>query len=150
MRHSETKAGDKTRPLDPSGATPLHSHATYTLSELVAGYGVTSKGVLVAPREGLLYVPAETDLFFVTLNKSDEDYSPTTRIPGLLPISPTLFHWESQSRAAVASVTAQRYINHEIRGSKILLCVRENRRDARDVANPYVCLGYARMVSHRI
>ena len=40
----------------------------------------------------------KSDLFFVTLNKSDEDYTPSTRYQDY-PISQTLFHWESQSRA---------------------------------------------------
>jgi len=36
------------------------------------------------------------DLFFITLDKSEKDYSPTTMYDDY-PISPTLFHWQSQS-----------------------------------------------------
>jgi hypothetical protein len=72
-------------------------------------------------------------------HRIDQDY----------PISPTLFHWESQSRTGTASPTGQRYINHAARGSQVLLFVRENRRDERDVSGPYLCLGYARHVSHQ-
>jgi hypothetical protein len=88
------------------------------------------------------------DAFFVTLHKSEADYSPTTLYRDY-PISPTLFHWESQSRTATASPTGQRYVNHVTRGSQVVLFVRENRRDERDVGNPYLCLGIARHVSHQ-
>ena len=84
-------------PIDPSGAIPIHSHATYGLYELIAAYGLARPGVLRETREGVLWAEAHAaDLFFITLNKADEDYSPTTRYQDY-PISPTLFHWESQS-----------------------------------------------------
>ncbi len=138
----------ESRPIDARGVVPIQSHATYALSELMAGYGRVSRGVLVAPREGVAYVPEhQTDLLFVTLNKADEDYSPTTRYQDY-PISPTMFHWESQSGTSVASITGQRYINHVARGSKVVLFVRENRRDGRAISSPYVCLGTARLVRY--
>lgn len=137
------------RPIDPIGQVPVHSHATYGLYELIAAYGLVGNGALRENREGVLWAEAKrTDLFFITLNKADEDYSPTTRYQDY-PISPTLFHWESQSRTSTASSTGQRYINHEARGSRVVLFVRENRRDERDVSAPYLCLGPARHVSHQ-
>lgn len=137
------------RPIDPVGPVPVHSHATYGLYELVAAYGLADNGALRENREGVLWAEAAgTDLFFITLNKSDEDYSPTTRYQDY-PISPTLFHWESQSRTSTSSPTGQRYINHQARGSRVVLFVRENKRDERDVSAPYLCLGPARHVSHQ-
>jgi hypothetical protein len=110
---------------------------------------MVSNGRLRENREGVAWVEAhQTDLLLVTLNKADEDYSPTTRYQDY-PISPTLFHWESQSRTATGSPTGQRYIDHEARGSNVVLFVRQNRRDERDVSAPYVCLGRARHVSHQ-
>lgn len=136
------------RPVDPFGVVPIHSHATYGLYELIAAYGLVSKGLLRESREGLAWAETEkTDLLFITLNKSDEDYSPTTRYEDY-PISPTLFHWESQSRATTRSPTGQRYINHVARGSRIMLFVRENKSDERGVSAPYLCLGPARLRSH--
>ena len=41
------------------------------------------------------------------------------------PISPTLFHWESQSPTSVASKTGQRYANGT---SHVLLFVREEQK----------------------
>ena len=128
---------------------PIHSHATYGLYELIAAYGLLGNGLLRETREGVLWAEAHrTDLFFVTLNKADEDYSPRTRYQDY-PISPTLFHWESQSRTATASPTGQRYINHVARGSRVVLFVRENKRDERGVSTPYLCLGAAHHVSHQ-
>ncbi len=137
------------RPIDSTSVVPIHSHATYGLYEIVAAYGLVSSGKLRENREGVVWAEAEkSDLFFVTLNKSDEDYSPTTRYQDY-PVSPTLFHWESQARTSTDAPTGQRYINHIARGSHVILFVRENRRDERDVSTPYLCLGRARHVSHK-
>jgi hypothetical protein len=136
-------------PIEPRGVVPIQTHATYGLYELIAAYSLVSNGMLRETREGVIWSEEhKSDLFFITLNKADDDYSPTTRYQDY-PISPTLFHWESQGRTATASPTGQRYINHVARGSRIVLFVRENRRDDRDVSTPYLCLGSARMVSHQ-
>ena len=135
-------------PIDPDGDVPIHSHATYSLYELIAAYGLVSNGILRENREGVLWVPDyQSDLFFITLNKAEADYSPTTLYQDY-PISPTLFHWESQSRTAPESPTGQRYVNHVARGTQVVLFVRDSRRDERDVSSPYVCLGPARYVQH--
>ncbi len=139
----------ETQAIDERGANPLHSHATYGLYEILAAYGAVYKGALRENREGVLWVEsARSDLFFITINKEEGDYSPTTRYQDY-PVSPTLFHWESQSRTAGASPTGQRYINHARRGSQVTLFVRENRRDEREESNPYLCLGPANYVSHK-
>jgi hypothetical protein len=136
-------------PLDDAGLVPIHSHATYGLYEIIAAYGLIGKNTLRETREGVLWAEADrADLFFVTLNKADEDYSPTTRYQDY-PISQTLFHWESQSRTATTSPTGQRYIGHRALGTKVVLFVRQNKRDDRDVSAPYLCLGNARHVSHK-
>jgi hypothetical protein len=59
--------------------------------------------------------------------------------------------WESQSTTTAASPTGQRTIHHEARGSRVLLFVREHRREggrAGGVTEPFRCLGFARYVSH--
>jgi len=50
-------------------------------------------------------------------------------------------------QATAASATGQRYIHHESRGSRVLLFVREQRRQG-TVTEPFVCLGFARYESH--
>jgi hypothetical protein len=66
-----------------------------------------------------------------------EDYSSNDR----------LFHWQSQSTTSETSVTGRRYINHEKEGVRILLFVREYKKDELG-AQPYTFLGTARYVSH--
>jgi hypothetical protein len=138
-----------TAPIDEYGVVPIQSHASYSRYEVLAAYGLVANGAIRESREGPIYSELHrTDVFFVTLNKSDEDYSPTTRYQDY-PISPALFHWESQSRTATASPTGQRYINHVARGSRVVLFVREDNDDDRGVSAPFVCLGPAHHVSHK-
>ena len=137
-----------TEPIDPYGQVPLHSHASYSRYEVLSAYGAVQNGRLREAREGVMWnEPHRTDLFFVTLDKSHEDFSPTTRYNDY-PISPTRFHWESQSTTAASSPVGQRYIDHVARGSRVLLFVRELNDDERGESNPFVCLGPARYVSH--
>ncbi|HVA85095.1 MAG TPA: DUF3427 domain-containing protein, partial [Candidatus Saccharimonadales bacterium] len=136
-------------PMDSDGLVPLQSHATYSLYEIIAAYNLANSGVLREIREGVVWIPsAATDVLLVTINKSDRDYSPTTRYEDY-PISHTLFQWESQSRTATNSPTGQRYINHVTRGSTVVLFAREDRDDDRAESNPYLCLGPAHHVSHK-
>ena len=70
-------------------------------------------------------------------------FSPSTRYRDLA-LGQSLFHWESQSTTTAASPTGQRYIHHAARGSRVLLFVREQRKqDGRPggPTEPFVCLG---------
>jgi hypothetical protein len=60
------------------------------------------------------------DLLFVTLNKSEALFSPSTHYRDLA-LGPSLFHWESQSTTTAASPSGQRTIHPEARGSRVLL-----------------------------
>ena len=137
------------RPLNPDGEVPLASHATYALGEIAAAHGHTDKrGALVLPQSGVLWNNAtQTDLLFVTLEKSDKDYSPTTRYADY-PISPTLFHWESQNTASPDTPTGRRYIEQPARGTNVILFVRERKKDGRSETLPYHCLGRAHFRNH--
>ena len=98
-------------------------------------------------RVGVLWHEAsQTDLLFVTLNKSESLFSPTTRYRDLA-LGPALFHWESQSTTTAASPTGQRSIHHEARGSRVLLFVPEHRRQG-TVTEPFRCLGFVSYERH--
>ena len=138
------------RPALGSFATnPLRIHARYQREEVLAALDYASlERKPNSFREGVLFADAwNTDAFFVTLQKSEAAYSPSTLYRDFA-ISPTLFHWESQSVTSVASQTGQRYINHRERGSHVLLFSRERKRTDLGTA-PYVFLGPASYVSHR-
>ena len=125
---------------------PLDLHCTYTRDQLLVAVDFMKPATV---REGVKWLPEkQLDVFFVTLNKSDKDYSPTTMYNDYS-INETLFHWQSQSTTAENSSTGQRYINHGKRGSKVLLFVREFKSDRiTGGAEAYTYLGTASYVKH--
>ena len=123
---------------------PLDVHCTYTQRQLLVALDYKN---FSAMRQGVLYLPEKKiDVFLITLNKSDKDYSPTTMYEDYA-ISPTQFHWQSQSTTAADSNTGRRYITHAANGGRILLFVREFKQD-RLGTSPYTFLGQATYVSH--
>lgn len=128
--------------------------ARYILDNIRASYG-NSAGLVAMDfmkpstvREGVKWLQdKEIDVFFITLNKSDKDYSPTTMYQDYS-INETLFHWQSQSTTNAEGKVGQRYINHRKNGSKVLLFVREFKNDVYGNTAPYTYLGTANYVSH--
>ncbi len=136
-----------THPLTGELATvPLQVHARCRREEILAALRWAQFDRLPTSfREGVVYSSElNTDAFFVQLRKSEKAFSPTTMYRDY-PISPTLFHWESQSRTTLASPTGQRYVNGT---SNVLLFVRESDVDEFGTGAPFVFLGPARYVSH--
>jgi superfamily II DNA or RNA helicase/HKD family nuclease len=146
------RATHVTRPLGGAlESRPLRVHARYTREEAVAAldYVDLAGRKPNSFREGVLFsAEANADAFFVTLNKSEADYSPTTMYRDYA-ISPSLFHWESQSSTSVASKTGQRYLHHESRGTHVLLFVREAKLTEFGSGAPYLFLGEATYREHR-
>ncbi len=141
------RADHRLHPLPWTLPVPLRVHGRYSRAEIEAAFGVLTADAPWIHREGVLWQQAtSTDLLFVTLRKSEALFSPSTRYRDLA-LGPSLFHWESQSTTTAASATGQRYIHHEARGSRVLLFVREQRRQG-TVTEPFVCLGFARYESH--
>ena len=132
------------QPVDLGFACPLDVHCTYTRDQLLVALDFKKPATV---REGVKWLPdKQLDVFFVTLNKSDKDYSPTTMYQDYS-INETLFHWQSQSTTAANSPTGRRYIHHRELGTKILLFVREFKTDLAGTA-PYTFLGTASYVKH--
>lgn len=125
---------------------PLDLHCTYTRDQLLVALDFLKPATV---REGVKWLPEkEIDVLFVTLNKSDKDYSPTTMYNDYS-INERLFHWQSQSTTAADSPTGQRYIHHRERGSRVLLFVREFKTDRiTGGAARYTYLGAASYVQH--
>ena len=133
-------------PVDLGFDCPLDLHCTYTRDQLLVALDFLKPSTV---REGVKWLPEKKlDVFFVTLNKSDKDYSPTTMYNDYS-INENLFHWQSQSTTAADSPTGQRYIHHRERGSKVLLFVREFKSDRiNGGAAAYTFLGTANYVKH--
>ena len=125
---------------------PLDLHCTYTRDQLLVALDFLKPATV---REGVKWLPEkQLDVFFVTLNKADKDYSPTTMYKDYS-INESLFHWQSQSTTAENSATGQRYIHHREKGSRVLLFVREFKADARfGGAGAYTYLGMVNYVKH--
>jgi superfamily II DNA or RNA helicase/HKD family nuclease len=132
----------------PSISGPLTIHSHYTRDEILVGLGHWSLARRPEQREGVLHLAGpKIDAFFVTLQKTEKDYSPTTMYEDYL-ISPVQFHWQSQSSTSVESPTGQRYIRHRERSYTPLLFVRETRTSPAGRAAPYVFLGPCEYLSH--
>lgn len=142
----DQQAAHVSMPLD--DVSPLRIHGRYSLAEIMAGMGIGSPERPLRPQAGVYWdEKSASDLFFVTLEKSEKDFSPTTRYRDYA-ISPTLFHWESQSVTRADSGTGQRYINHDREGSRVLIFARERKEDQRRTM-PYLFLGPATYVRHQ-
>lgn len=123
---------------------PLDLHCRYTRDQILISMDFMKPNSV---REGVKYLPdKKVDILFVTLNKSEKDYSPTTMYNDYS-INETLFHWQSQSTTRAETQTGQRYINHNRLGSSVVIFVRENRKDLAGTA-PYTYLGLADYVEH--
>jgi superfamily II DNA or RNA helicase/HKD family nuclease len=137
------------RPIPALPDVPLQVHASYTREEVLAAFGASRVAKRLELQTGVYFhQPSNTDLFFVTLQKSDRDYSPTTRYLDYA-ISDRLFHWESQGTTSVDSAVGQRYLGHVARGSHVALFVRLARTTVSGRTMPYFCAGTARYVEHR-
>jgi superfamily II DNA or RNA helicase len=127
---------------------PLEIYASYTIDQIMVAFGKTTEEKRYSFREGVLFVKERnTDIFFITINKSEADYLPSTMYNDYA-INSQLFSWESQSTTSIESPTGQRYINDRREEHRFLLFVRENKREYGQAA-PYIFLGRARYVSHQ-
>lgn len=126
---------------------PLRLHSRYTRDEILIAIGYWDLVHQPAMREGTLYIrDIDTDLFFITLNKHEKAYSPTTMYRDYA-ISDRLFHWQSQSTTSDTSKTGKRYIHQREHNNRILLFVREE-KSVNQLAEPYYVLGPADYVRH--
>ncbi len=138
-------------PLEgPHAHTPLKIHSAYNRSEILAALGVARLGGQMPGSfaQGVLWdEPNQTDALLITLEKNEKDFSPTVRYKDYA-LSPTLFHWESQSTTADTSPTGLRYQQHAQRGSHVLLFMRRYKDTDIGKAQPWMLLGPATYVGH--
>lgn len=130
---------------------PLRVHGTYTLDETMAAFDERNrKDGIKRIQTGVYYLERlRTDLLFVTLEKSERHYSPTT-LYNDYPISDRLFHWESQSSVHESTPTGRRYLSIDGHSDqRALLFVRQRRTDPRGETMPYTLLGPCTYRTHR-
>lgn len=94
-------------------------------------------GVYSAPNVGV-------EAFFVTLNKSDKDFSPETQYKDYV-ISEDLFHWQSQNTDSHRNKGIR--FTQTKQGKRFLLFVREDKQDGFGNTSPFYCFGFVDYVS---
>ena len=128
--------------------TPIKVHSRYTREQILAGFGVHSFDKKSSSREGVLDIKEKnTELLFVTLEKTEEKYSPTTMYDDYA-INEKLFHWQSQNSTKPESSKGQSYIKHKENEKNIVLFVRETNHDENKNVMTYICLGKVFYKSH--
>ena len=133
-----------TEEVDLGFESALELHSTYTRTQLLAGLDFLEN---YAVSEGVKYLKEkDTDLLFITLNKANKYYSPTTAYHDYS-INDKLFHWQSQSTTSDTSTTGMRYCSRDGKTGNVLLFVRESKSDEHGPM-PFVFLGKAKYLSH--
>lgn len=130
---------------------PLDVYCNYSRDQIFAGLGFEKPSSI---REGVKFldkknsdVTKETDVFLVTLNKSEKEFSDTTLYEDYS-INKELFHWQSQSTTSDTSKTGIRYRKQNETGGIVLLFVRKSKKDAFGKSLPYTFLGTAHFMSY--
>lgn len=127
---------------------PLKVHARYTRDQILAAFGDSTFEKKSSNREGVAFIEKiNTELLFIDLIKSEEDYSPTTMYNDYA-ISNLLFHWQSQNQTRDDIGKGLTYIRHQETGKRILLFVREKARDESGSTMGYVFIGEGNYLEH--
>ena len=127
---------------------PLKVHARYTRDQIIAAFGFSSFDWKYPSREGVaLNEELNTELLFVNLIKSEENFSPTTMYDDYA-VSDTVFHWQTQNSARPDRGKGLSYITHEEDGKRIMLFVREKPTDEFGNTMGYVFLGEVTYIDH--
>jgi hypothetical protein len=127
---------------------PLKVHARYTRDQILAGIGLSTFARKSPSREGVALNSAlNTEVLFINLIKSEENFSPTTMYDDYA-INETLFHWQSQNSAGPDTPKGISYIKHEEEDKIILLFVREKNKDEYGNSMGYVFVGEGTLKEH--
>jgi superfamily II DNA or RNA helicase len=127
--------------LDEQLPALLEQYGCYTREEVFTLFGrQTATKKMQGMVSGVFNVEEwNTELLFVTLNKSDVDFSPSTQYDDYV-MSETLFHWQSQNTDSHQG-TGARFVNQQSNGKRFLLFVREDKKDGYSNTAPFYCFG---------
>jgi len=125
---------------------PLRIHSRYNRDQILVALRLHQFDKASSNREGVaLNKQLNTEALFVTLKKSEKEYSPTTLYDDYA-INEFLFHWQSQNATSPESPKGLSYINQEDQEKKILIFVREQNDDEYGFTMSYVFLGDANFI----
>ena len=119
----------------------LEQYGCYTREEVFAIFGrQTADRKMQGSVAGVFNLEElNTELFFVTLNKSDKDFSAETMYNDYV-ISENEFRWESQNNDSHQG-KGSRFVMQKENHKKFLLFVRENKNDGYGNTCPFTCFG---------
>ncbi|MCB9662030.1 MAG: DUF3427 domain-containing protein [Sandaracinaceae bacterium] len=129
---------------------PLVLHAEYYDIELSAAFNAISKEKRTFRH---FYTGVEKvddgrhDLLLVTLDKGDQEHEHLRYHD--LPLSPTVFQWQSQAATRLDDEKGRRHTTPHTEGVVPLLFVRERAKDQRGMTVPFRYLGPVTPASHR-
>jgi superfamily II DNA or RNA helicase/HKD family nuclease len=126
----------------------LRLHARYAREQILIAFGATTFERQPPAREGVFVLKEQNiELMFVTLNKNEKQFSPTTMYHDYA-INEHLFHWQSQNSARPDKGRGLDYIQHQKNGKRLFLFVREQTKDEYGRTVGFVNFGEVEFVSH--
>lgn len=129
-----------TRLIPELGGLPLELFGCYSRDEQLIIFGETTDQQMMSERSGVHKINRlNTDLLWVTLNKSDKDFSERTQYNDYA-INESLFHWQSKNDESHTN-SGSRYVRQKENHKTFLLFVRENKKDGYGLTEPYYFLG---------
>ncbi|EOW9304206.1 TPA: DUF3427 domain-containing protein [Vibrio cholerae] len=126
----------------------LRLHARYAREQILVAFGATTFERQPPAREGVFVLKEQNiELMFVTLDKNEKQFSPTTMYHDYA-INEHLFHWQSQNSARPDKGRGLEYIQHQKMGKRQFLFVREQSKDEYGRTMGFVNYGEVEYVSH--
>ena len=138
----------KTTPVGDDIIPGLELYGCYTREEIFTLAGrQTADRKMQGTASGVFNLPEHNaTILFVTLNKSEKDFSPSTQYNDYL-INEEYFHWQSQNTDSHTNNGGRRYTEQSRTKNKILLFVREEKKDGFGNTSPFHCFGLVDYVS---
>ena len=138
----------KTTPIGAEIIPGLELYGCYTREEVFTLVGrQTAEVKMQGAASGVFNLPEHNaTLLFVTLNKSEKDFSPSTQYNDYL-INEDYFHWQSQNTDSHNNNGGRRYTEQSQTKNKIILFVCEEKKDGFGNTSPFHCFGLVDYVS---
>lgn len=134
--------------MDDLPDVPLRLHARYAREQILVGFGATTLERQSPAREGLYALKDQNiELLFVTLDKNEKQFSPTTMYHDYA-INASRFHWQSQNSSRPDKGRGKDYIQHQKIGKRLFLFVREQTKDEFGRTMGFVNFGAVNYISH--
>ncbi len=134
--------------MDNLPGIPLRLHARYAREQILVAFGATTFEYQAPAREGVFVIQEQNiELMFVTLDKNEKQFSPTTMYHDYA-INEHIFHWQSQNSARPDRGRGKDYIQHREIGKRLFLFVREQTTDEYGRTMGFVNYGEVEYISH--